>query len=352
MRSPDTCSAVDTGMWRLVASARRLRNAQTRRRVSFVHVVGEIAIMNSIHIRRVAVVIVAAVILAAAVVVSIRAFSSRVQADTPERFGRLSGLLLKELAPRDTPVVRPTDAEATLALERRVAQLAAVADEGNDLGAIAASAHDHLHRAVEVARSVKGPQTLFLGLAEAAIGLSLGSMTMAESGSQSSLEEAADYANAWRELISLHRALEVDRLKLVECAPRFSGAERDSPLLRCEFTEDRPSTLRGLLGDTRLPNAMQTLTLASVADIDLTNCVLVVRLVEDGGGSYQHFYAIPRWRKGEAFVLTYQPGGIIPPSSDDVSRVMIRLFAREASSRPIELARVNEAWPATPATAK
>jgi hypothetical protein len=303
--------------------------------------------MTSSVVRRVSLAIVA-ILVVTTIALLARPLADGPREDTPQRFARLCQLMMQPLPAREQSVVLMTEAEAILAFEKRIEELKTLGQQCRDLGPIAETVHTQLARALEIGRSAKGPGQLIAAGVEAGVGLSIASPGMVESGSKGVLEQAKGYIDLWQQLMALRQRLEVERLKLIDLAPRFSGPASDASVLVCEFTEEHPSLIRRLLGEVRSFDSIQTLTVTNATDRDLTSCLLVVRLVEPTGESYQHLYFTPNWPQGEVRSVAYDPHLMPTETSIDVTRVRLRFFAAELSSEPPELLRVGETWPATP----
>ena len=266
--------------------------------------------------------------------------------DTPERFARLSLLLLPELEADGARSIKATDAEQRFKMDKRRAGLLALSRECRDLAPIARTTEAELGRALSLAEAAPAASGILLSGVETAVGYSLRSSEMMESGSKGLLDLAKNYVALFQEMSAIRTTIETQRIALFELAPRFSAAPTAAPVLSVQMAEEKPFLLNRILdGDQHSMKGTQTLTLVNESGRTLSACVLSVRFVEADGDSYRHFYSIPAWLAGERRVVRYTPGGPFTETSTDVNRVQVQVYATELSSPLAELTRKGAAWP-------
>ncbi len=268
--------------------------------------------------------------------------------DTPERYGRLCELLLPSLGAEKERVVKRTEAEQVLAFEELREDLGRLAQDCRDLAPIAREANLQLTEALQLAKTAKGPGGLVMAGVETAVGLTLRSDGIIESGSKDLFDELKRYLDLYEELKAIRHRLEVQRVKLALAAPRFSGPVSNGTLLSFQFTEERPGLARRLLGEVRSMDQTQTLWLGNASGQELTRCVIVVRLITTSGDSFLHQYYVGAWAKGERRTVNYSPTALFAETDTAVARVQVTLHARELSSSITELKREGETWPYSP----
>jgi hypothetical protein len=289
-------------------------------------------------------IVLAVIVLAAAIWPLIKEIKRE---DTPRRFAELASITLPDLEAEGALSINPTEAEQQLGLEQLRADLRTLGRECRDLAPIARTMESELGRALALTDAAPGASGILLSGMEAAVGYSLGSSEMLESGSKGLLDLAKNYVGLFQELSAIRTTIEAQRIALFELAPRFSAPPGTEPVLSIRMAEEKPALIDRLLDPTNphSPRGTQTLTLVNDSGLTLTACVLSIRLVEEKGDTYRHIYSVTSWPAGERRVVKYTPGILFPKTSTDVNRVQVQLYAAEASSPVIELPRKGKAWP-------
>jgi hypothetical protein len=268
--------------------------------------------------------------------------------DTPERFARLSACLFPSLSVENEAPVQLTLAEQKLAWNRRQQELHQLSKESRDLAPLARKANAQLDKALSIAESAPGVSGLVMAGAELAIGYSLASRDLLESGSKGALAEISGAVNRYKEITNLHTSFEAAKVALYEQAPRFCAAPASGEVIACTLTEEKPFILNRILdGDVHSMDGTQTLTLANASGHELTDCVIQIRLIENDGQSYLHHYYVKTWPAGQRRRVVYSTTSLFDETSKDVNRLEAQLFAREFSSQTVRLTRSGEAWPYT-----
>ena len=268
--------------------------------------------------------------------------------DTHERFARLSACMLPALARADALPVKPTAAEESLEWDRLRKELKTLGQECRDLAPIAREAESQINRGLELASKAPAPSGLVLAGLETAVGYSLRSSEMMESGSKGLLTLAADYTQLYHDIKAVRVAIQAQQIALFEQAPRFSGAPAEGAAFAVHFTEEKPLLINRILdGDPHSMNGTQTLSFTNRSNRDLTTVLISVRLIEKDGDSFRHIYHVAAWKDGERLTIQYTPEFGFAETSKNVTRLQARIYSRELSSAPMELKRDGAAWPYT-----